>query len=603
MRKVPPFEFVQHNRQILMSLPDQKDHIQQQIRRHARFYEQAMLDEVAPRLPENALVVDVGANIGNHTVYFSKVLGLQVIAVEPNPPALRLLQQNIQVNEINDQVELHAVAVGAENGEATMQDNDPHNLGRASVSLRKTGTPRDVTVQVRRLDDIVADRDPALIKIDVEGMETAVLRGALTVLQRARPDLLIEAATSDQLAAVEEIIRPLGYMRLAVYCDTPTYLFRHRAAEVRNAVDNIPASTLALLPATRRIVAGMATVKGNEQGMLTAIASLMNQIDHLYLYLNGHVTVPAVLRRFGDRITPVLDTEGIRLGDAGKFVGVQRETDAIYFTCDDDIVYPRDYVLHMTQELATQRGRAAVGVHGCLLNQPLVHYYDRATRHVLHFESLLMRSRQVHLLGTGTVAFHTAYVSPTLEDFPAPNMADIWLARWLQVRRIPSVAVSRPAGWLRAIPVDRPSIYEASHRRQGGAFDSSLRQDEALQTMLPMSLATAVLTKDLGAYVIELHTLLDLDDLIASLTRPHRNTIIVLVDHRTGIERDAKPDAAFNCEVHWLTPAQAQTGEIPLPQALRRLLQERGLFLELRDSHGISSLRPLSQAHIKNIRL
>ena len=102
MRNVPPFEFVQQNRHIRMCLPDAQDHIQQQIRRHARFYEQPMLDEVAPRLPENALVVDVGANIGNHTVYFTKLLGLKVIAVEPNPPAIRLLQQNINLNEIHD---------------------------------------------------------------------------------------------------------------------------------------------------------------------------------------------------------------------------------------------------------------------------------------------------------------------------------------------------------------------------------------------------------------------------------------------------------------------------------------------------------------------
>lgn len=594
MRNVPPFEFVQHNRQIRMQLPDQHDHIQQQIRRHAGFYEQAMLDEVTPRLPENALVVDVGANIGNHTVYFSKVLGLNVIAVEPNPPALRLLQQNIQLNEIHDQVELHAVAIGAEDGEATMQDNDPNNLGRASVNTRKTATPQDVKVKVRRLDDIVADRNPALIKIDVEGMEPAVLRGATAVLQRARPDLLIEAATSAQLSDVEEVIRPFGYVRVAVYCDTPTYLFRHRAAGVRSALDHIPASALSRLPATRRIVAGMATVKGNEQGMLIAVASLMNQVDHLYLYLNGHTTVPEALSRYGDRISTVLDPEGTRLGDAGKFVGVAREADAIYFTCDDDIAYPRDYVLHMTQALAAAQGKAAVGVHGCLLNQPLAHYYDSASRHVLHFESLLMRSRHVHLLGTGTVAFHTAHVSPTLDDFPSPNMADIWLARWLQARQLPSIAVSRPARWLQQLAVDRPSIYEASHRRQGGAFDSSRKQDEVLQTMLPMSLADTPLTSELGAYVIDLHTDLDLSDLIATLTRRHRNTVIVLVDRRPGAEDLAHAEAAFNCEVHWLKPAQIQVNSLPLPQALRQLLRQQGVFLELRDTQGTSNLRPLS---------
>ena len=599
MHNVPPFEFIQHNRLIRMHLPDPKDHIQQQIRHHGRFYEQAMLDEVAPRLPEHALVVDVGANIGNHTVYLSKVMGLKVIAVEPNPPALRLLRQNIQLNEVHDQVELHEVALGAEDGEATMEDNDPNNLGRASVAMRKAGTSRDVKVQVRRLDDIVGDRQPALIKIDVEGMEPAVLRGATAVLQRVHPDLLIEAATSDQLASVEEIIRPLGYVRVAVYCDTPTYLFHHRAAEVRHVLDHLPASTLARLPATRRIVAGMATVKGNEQGMLTAVASLMNQVDHLYLYLNGHETVPTVLNRFGDRITPVLDPDGSRLGDAGKFVGVAHEPASIYLTCDDDIAYPKDYVLHMCQALAAQEGQAAVGVHGCLLNQPLTHYYDPKTRHVVHFESLLMRNRHVHVLGTGTVAFHTSVIHPTLDDFPAPNMADIWFARWLQARKLPSVAVSRPARWLQAIPVNRQSIYEASQGRQGGAFDSSRRQDEVVATMLPISLAQSCPVMDLGAYVIELRTTLDLTDLMESLTRYHRNTIIVLVDDRRSQDINVTPQQAFNCELHWIQSEHIQQGHMPLPEALRTVLREKARFMEFTEVHGMSHLRPLDQRQVQ----
>lgn len=600
MHHVPPFEFIQHNRQIRMHLPDPKDHIQQQIRHHGRFYEQAMLDEVAPRLPEHALVVDVGANIGNHTVYLSKVMGLKVIAVEPNPPALRLLRQNIQLNEVHDQVELHAVALGAEDGEATMQDNDPNNLGRASVAMRKAGTPRDVTVQVRRLDDIVGNRHPSLIKIDVEGMEPAVLRGATAVLQRVHPDLLIEAATGDQLASVEEIIRPLGYVRVAVYCDTPTYLFRHRPAAVRHALDQLPASTLARLPATRRIVAGMATVKGNEQAMLTAVASLMNQVDHLYLYLNGHETVPTVLNRFADRITPVLDPEGSKLGDAGKFVGVSREPESIYLTCDDDIAYPRDYVLHMCQALASQEGNAAVGVHACLLNQPLSHYYDPKTRHVLHFEHLLMRQRHVHVLGTGTVAFHTAVIHPTLDDFPAPNMADIWFARWFQARNLASIAVSRPARWLQAIPVKRQSIYEASQRREGGAFDSSRRQDEVVKGMLPMSLASSCPVMDLGVYVIEVRTALDLADLMESLTRHHRNSIIVLIDDRGSRDTDVKPRQAFNCELHWVEREQIQRGELPLTETMRAMLREKARFLELSEARGISQLRPLDQRQVQD---
>ena len=57
--------------------------------------------------------------------------------------------------------------------------------------------------------------------------------------------------------------------------------------------------------------------------------------------------------------------------------------------------------------------------------------------------------------------------------------------------------------------------------------------------------------------------------------------------------QDHYPEVAFDCEVHWLREIQVETGELPLPPALRHLLQKKGIFLELiEESDGTTSLRP-----------
>lgn len=593
MKNTSIFEFVQHDRHIRLHLPDVRDHIQNQIRKHGQFYEQQMLDQIGPRLPKGSLVLDVGANIGNHTVYFSKVLGLSVIAFEPNPRAQRLLKENVRINEVADLVEIHDVALGREDGEANIQDNDPNNLGRASVNTSTALDPAN-TVQVRRLDDIVANRRPALIKIDVEGMEPEVLRGAEGVIRRHTPLLLIEAATSEQLAEIEALVLPWGYRRSAVYNDTPTYLFRPVRGLSDTASRQIDEWTLSALPPTRRVVAGMATVKGNEKAMLTAIVSLLPQVDQVYLYLNHYDQVPDVLQRFGERVVCRLDPEGTRWGDAGKFFGVEHEQNAIYLTCDDDIEYPTDYVLRMAQALAETRGEQAAGVHAAVLAQPFSHYYDPCVRHVWHFEQVLTRERAAHVLGTGTVAFHTSRIAPGMDAFPSANMADIWFARWLLERGIGSRTVARPPRWLKAIEVSRPTIYDTSRRREGGLYDTSQRQDQVLSAMGPWSYVSKTQDAESGAFLVELRTDEDLENLLETCARQHRDTAIVLVDRRTeGVPVQLRK--APSCETHWI-PSGTPLDDVPgmLPGSLRELLQSRGIFLELSSGSGQSRLQHIA---------
>src|SRR6185437_7642695 len=97
----------------------------------------------------------------------------------------------------------------------------------------------------------------------------------------------------------------------------------------------------------------------------------------------------------------------------------------------DDIIYPRDYVQQMLTRLLFYNDSVVLGVHGILLRPQFqnLSYYHPQAREVLHFREALPTDRFVHVLGTGTVAYHASVLpSLTFADFRVPGMADIWLA-------------------------------------------------------------------------------------------------------------------------------------------------------------------------------
>ncbi|MDL2397689.1 FkbM family methyltransferase [Rhizobium mayense] len=538
-------------------LPNPNDHIQRIILQSRAFYERAMLEDIGSSLPENAFVVDVGANIGNHTLFFSAVVGARTLAIEPNAEALRILRANISLNGLQDRVDVKPIALGAEAGMGDVVEEDPSKLGMARVRLAADGQ-----VPVARLDDVVREQHVDLIKIDVEGMETEVLRGAMGTMVRCRPRLLVEAATAQALRDVEAILRPIGYRKIKVYNETPTYLFEMKFADLDpdNRIQAIEPAHIAALPPTKAIVAGMATVAGNEIALRAAVMSLLPQVDRLYVYLNGFTEAPRFIAEH-QKIRHFIDTDGSRYGDAGKFWGLEQVEDAIYVTCDDDIIYPDDFVARMIGELAQLRGRAVVSVHGSIILQPSRGYYKDRGRAVFHYERSLMRRRRVHVAATGTSAFHSSLVKMKLADFRHRNMADIWLAEYLYRQSIPAYAVPRKDGWLQTIDVPRSSIYAQSAAGTGSSYDSSTKQDEVLSSIYPLSL--------LGSDAADSSSIIYLVDtdrpdglvefILAVAGRERDPTIFVTCDHETEDMRGVALHPDFLCEVHLVARSGRKT--------------------------------------------
>jgi FkbM family methyltransferase len=145
------------------------------------------------RLSRHLLVyVDVGANVGNHTIFMSR-LADQVIAFEPFARVREQLKANLALNRITNVV-VHEVALGERDEHLPFYAAPDSNLGAASFQAHHVVDHTLLgTLEVRRGDDMLAGAAGiAMIKIDVEGFERQVLSGLAQTLAAQRPLLIVE---------------------------------------------------------------------------------------------------------------------------------------------------------------------------------------------------------------------------------------------------------------------------------------------------------------------------------------------------------------------------------------------------------------------------
>jgi FkbM family methyltransferase len=170
---------------------------------------------------ENKKCLDIGASIGNHTIYFSKILGCEVTSFEPMPESFEHLSDHCKLNEVD--VDLHNIALGETKKEAGMRNNSVShfNIGMYEV-IDGTG------IQVDRLDDVF-EGQVDFIKIDVEHYNIPLLKGAKrTFMNQKKCDIFIECESDEILKETDEIMKTYGYEKdpNIKLNHTPTYLWR-----------------------------------------------------------------------------------------------------------------------------------------------------------------------------------------------------------------------------------------------------------------------------------------------------------------------------------------------------------------------------------------
>jgi len=174
--------------------------------------------------------VDVGANVGVHTIRLARLVGRdgEVIAVEADPEVVQRTRRNITLNGLAN-VRVISAAASDRSGEMRLYRPSPHdtNRGRASLTRHRYLTGTTATVPVTTIDDICAGAPVALIKVDVEGHEAAVVRGAAETIAKHAPAIVFEYAPELLDDAVAQT--PFGWLA------DRGYLFLH-VRPARNAI-------------------------------------------------------------------------------------------------------------------------------------------------------------------------------------------------------------------------------------------------------------------------------------------------------------------------------------------------------------------------------
>jgi FkbM family methyltransferase len=177
-------------------------------------------------VPEGATVLDVGAYIGTHALAFAQFTGPsgRILAFEAQPHAFDMLRRNVAANDVTH-VECRNVVVADFDGTVAVPSIDIDQQGSyGSASLRGQLHPDESELadgagqRQPRLTDVAAITidsldlaDCALIKIDAEGTEDVVLRGARATIARLKPTIYAECnAIGDGLRSIA-ILRDLNY--------------------------------------------------------------------------------------------------------------------------------------------------------------------------------------------------------------------------------------------------------------------------------------------------------------------------------------------------------------------------------------------------------
>jgi hypothetical protein len=262
-------------------------------------------------------------------------------------------------------------------------------------------------------------------------------------------------------------------------------------------------------------IGGMATMPSRAHTIGTVLASILPQLDRLFIYFDGYEAVPHAFTS-ESKIVPLAPARFGNLAGSGKFLGARLHHDpCLYFCFDDDILYPPDYVEVLTRALYRHRLRAAVGFHAATLRPPFRSYAQ--DRDIVHFSCGCRNDSHVDMLGTGTMAFHTGHFRFDPDKWRFKDMCDLMTAIEATRQSVPRISIRRPVNYL--VPLEQNQIDSTAAR---------LGEDDSRQS--------EVMREALRSWALSWH---DVPGEEIARRRQRRRTIIIDTTH--GVVPDADP--------------------------------------------------------------
>jgi len=249
-----------------------------------------------------------------------------------------------------------------------------------------------------------------------------------------------------------------GHQKLIIKANTK---FKHGKVEVSIEKLGSTKKSKEIETNSKTKSAAIATYPGRADALPHTINSLINQVDYLFIYLNEYNQVPDFIEKHPQRkrIVVIVDEEGSRRAEA-KLHWANR-INGYYFTCDDDIIYPSDYVEATVKALDNINRKGVVGYHGIVFNSSVASFKgDR--KEFYRFSESLEEVKVVNLLGTGVCAFHTDLLvgvdTTLLAKFP--YAVDPAFAVICKANNIPMYCLEHKENWLESSPYMMYGLHE-----------------------------------------------------------------------------------------------------------------------------------------------
>lgn len=208
------------------------------------------------------------------------------------------------------------------------------------------------------------------------------------------------------------------------------------------------------------VTANIASTPDRADKLYHTVFSLLDQVDKINICLNNYTSNPFDFMDMNRHKVNVIFKDN-ELGDAGRYHFLE-ETDGWYFTCDDDIIYPKYYCEETIQRMV-ENDYKYVSYHGRNFDSfPLDSYYNDTCKKYRCLD-VVHEDIKVQFAGTGVSCFNTNDFKPTIDIFKRSNMADIWMGIETKKQDIDMVCLSHEKDYFRYQPVEN-TIFDSKHK-------------------------------------------------------------------------------------------------------------------------------------------